>query len=756
MRLLAVKYSKIQSGLVMRMELKSLMLKSKFKKEAEKVFRATKIFTDRNEPRSVYDASIHAFCSGEKRSEILVFYGVGGIGKTKLLRELFSNVDSRSGKQEVEEVVNKIYVSLDAYDYNNPVNVLMSIRRQLRIECGLFDYALLQYSVKTKHTVQDISQKIVGIDSPLMDMLNDLLSLGMGSVSVPANILRKSAEIIKDLSLKRKYKDEIASIENFNEFEIYQRLPYYLGLSILNAAEKGKKHVIFFDSYESLLLRTNNSALVEDSEEWCKELFLASENVLFVIACREKIKWYDEDSEWNEYLNQHILERLVDEDSMYFLGQVPIKEDQVKLAVIKLAQGVPLYLDMCVDIYEDAVNSGSVISEDIFDISNNRIIERYIRHLKDNEKYAVKILSVVNFFDVELAEYLLQRQKLVFSNEEIRSLFDKSVFTEIDDEQEIFKIDESVRQHLLSSIETDKRHSVILNLIDYITSGIKNQSRTAFRYFEQLFKLIIENSQIFKSCFSEMIEIMYTLIDLGYWCEIHNLVRAYLNSEDIYVRSFCVFAELFYLRRTARLDEAQQLVDKCTIDTGILGSHRYLYQFLKIHIIHLSGKYDTALEQYKLLLQKITLVKENVPAHTFYTVNIKYIDLLFLKGHFRTALKMINELASGSDKNYADKAEIFRVRGHIYRFNYRLEEAAEIYDSALNLFSQERSAAFEGKIYNNLAETYCMINPEEALKYAEKSININESIDSRIELGKTYAAASKEGLRKRLITHPNA
>lgn len=623
------------------------MLKSKFKKEPEKAFRATKIFTDRKKPRDVFDESINTYFNNQKSGEILVYYGVGGIGKSKLLRELLNRADDLINANKKNDKYSKIYISLDAYDYTNPVNVLIGIRKQLKIDCGLFDYALLQYSAKTKNTVQDISRKIAGLDSPLLDVVNELLSLGLGSVSVPANVLRKSIEFIKDVNFKKKYKDEIGAIEEYNESEIYQRLPYYLGLSVLNAFENGKKYVFFLDSYESLLLRVNNSALIEDSEEWLKEFFLSSESSLFVIASREKIKWYEDDNEWNEYLNQHILERLADEDSLHFLKQVPIVEEEIKKAIIKLSQGVPLYLDMCVDIYESNVNSKEVISEKLFNVTGNKIISRYIRHLKDSEKYAIKILSVVNFFDAEFAEYLLNSDNLPFNAEEVHNLFDKSIFVELDENQKQFKIDESVRQHILLTIEDNKKSSVISNIINYIFDKIKYQSEDAFMYFEQLFHIVFMDNQHFKKYNNELLQIMISLIDMGYWCEIHNIVKSGLNSYDRHIKSFSNFAELFYLRRTARIKEAKDLIRQDKIDSETLGNYIYLYEFLKIHIEHLSGNYDYALEQYKLLKYKIDLIKENVDSHTYYTVHVKYIDLLFLKGYFRTALKMINELADG-------------------------------------------------------------------------------------------------------------
>lgn len=680
------------------------------------------------------------YSTGQTNAEILVFYGVGGIGKTKLLEELVSKTeeiceDTRKGRE-----IYKLSVSFNAYDFNNPVNALMGIRKQLSINCDIFDYALLQYCAKTQHTAEEISRKLAGLDSPILPFVNELISLGMGTITIPLNILHKSIKLISDLNIKRKYEKEIASIEKYSEFEIYQRLPYYLGISILQAAQKGKKHILFIDSYESLLIRTSNSALTEDSEEWLKELFLASENILLVIACREKIKWYEDNIGWNQYLNQHIIGRLADEDSRYFLEQVPISDKKMLEAIVSLAKGVPLYLDMCVDIYEDAVNNYVDINAESFNVNENKIIERYIRHLKDKDKYAIKLLSVLDFFDLEYSGFLLKNENLPFDKQEIRVLFEKSIFVEIDTQEKVLKIDESVRQHIRVADLGENKYTVCLNMTAFIKNKLETDSVTAFKYFEQLFRLIIGDLKLFGQLTSELIEIIYSLVNMGFWCEIHNLVKPYCESTNEKIGTISLFAKLLYLMRTAKLNEAQQLFDKNQFNADILGGYYFFYMYLEIHVRHLSGNYDMALRQYSDLKSRIQMIKERIPASIYYIVNIKYIDLLFLKGNFRTALEMIDKLVTNNDIKIADKIEILRLKGHIFRFNFMLNDAAFIYNSSNELLVNNEYISLQGEILNNLVETYCYTNPKKALHYANDSIEINKQIDAKIELGKTYAA----------------
>ena len=58
-----------------------------FKPESEE-FSAEKIFTDREEPREAYRKMKETLCDNRGSICVLNYYGLGGIGKTRLLIEL--------------------------------------------------------------------------------------------------------------------------------------------------------------------------------------------------------------------------------------------------------------------------------------------------------------------------------------------------------------------------------------------------------------------------------------------------------------------------------------------------------------------------------------------------------------------------------------------------------------------------------------------------------------------------------------------
>ncbi len=712
------------------------MLKSKFENKGK--FKATKIFTDRKEPSKVFETSIDEYFNCKFEKKIIVFYGIGGIGKTKFLQELYNN-NSEINNNKHSFI--KIFLSLDAYDFSNPITILLSIRKQLGYDCELFDYALLQYFTKIGSTVAESVKKIGEIKSPIFNILGDLISLGMGDVSIPMRYMKNLSEKIKKSKFNRKHNDLINELKELTEFDIYERLPYYLSMGINDLNKKNIKVIIFIDAYESMIIKLNNSAVREDSEEWIKELFISSENLLMIIGCREKIRWYEHDDEWNIYFDQHILEKLSDEDSNYFLQLVPIEDDSIITSIIDTAKGIPLYLDMCVDLYEHNKNNNVDNSHEFFKIPLNNIIDRYMRHLSSQEIYAVEVLALLNYFETDFVEFLLVQYNIAINNKELKSFLSKSIFVYIDDMNQLIKIDESVRAHIVYDNKEKLTNKLINSLIDYLINENKIIDNLYIQYFEQIIYLIsIESNN--EDSIEKIIDLINNLIDFGYSQEINQIIECYLKNKAAPYDSIYYYTKLRYYRRTSKLQEGIELINTITFNEDNLGLHKYYFEFLKIHLMHLTGHYDYALIEYEKLRNKMKMLNGFVNLYSTNIITIKYADLLMLKGNFTKAITIIDEVLNQKDLIESSKAEAMRVKGHIFRFNLKFDEANLIYQSILEMFGNQNNLNFSGKIYNNLAETNCYLNPKQAIIYAKKSIEINEKINSDIELGKTYAALS--------------
>lgn len=710
------------------------MLKSKFSKSAS-AFRANKLFTDRVEPRAVFRQSVEAL--PERPQQVVVYYGKGGIGKSSLLKTLYSEAGEVYAAQSAYRF-HSILVSLDAYDFANPVNILMAVRNGVAGDSGLFDYAMLQYCAKAKLNIEEIMQKNSVLSSPVVSVLNELIALGTMSACIPAATLQKCLGLIKDHRFRVKYKEEIDEIASLNEFEIFERLPYYLGLCISFAAEKGERHVLFLDSYESLLSRTEYGAFSVGREDWLKELFLSSEVIRIVIASRDRLRWDQEDPEWAEYLDQHLLKNLSDEDSRWFLRQVPITDGATVDAIVKNAGGVPLYLDMCASMYEDDMNAGRT-----FDLTaarnGERIISRYIRHLSDRDKSAIKALAALKSFDLPFAGALLRRSQIMYAPGELRELMEKSIFLPIDEGRGLWKVDESVRLHQRARLDDEGIAAVLEAVLDCV---LDDPAGAYYVHLSLVLETVCSRPALLRVIGEKCVRAMEYYAVSGFWGELHGILAPYTEAEDARLAALAVTEELIYLRRTGRLREAEALVERHPVEKEALGVWHYMYRYLCIQVRHLLGHYDEALAGYRALVEEMELIRPLIPDHIFMAPSMKYADLLFLKGRFDESLALTEKLLAEPRLSVGDQIELLRIKGHIYRFRGRYREAEIIYRSALELAESRGLRSFVGKLYTNMAEALCVERPEEALVWYGRAREENAAAENGIELGKAMAAAA--------------
>ena len=92
--------------------------------------KATRVFTDREEPRAAfwknYDRCIKEMADGGN-IHVLTYYGIGGIGKSSLLKKLMSEMDDRFSDRR--------YVYFDFNIYQESRAVLTSLKNKLTEQC---------------------------------------------------------------------------------------------------------------------------------------------------------------------------------------------------------------------------------------------------------------------------------------------------------------------------------------------------------------------------------------------------------------------------------------------------------------------------------------------------------------------------------------------------------------------------------------------------------------------------------------------
>ncbi|WMT50533.1 MAG: tetratricopeptide repeat protein [Ferroplasma sp.] len=712
------------------------MPESKFSRKTQQ---AIKKFTDRIEPFRVFNMWLDEITSGKIKRKALVYYGVGGIGKSRLLSELMATVDERNRESD-GHTVTILFAGMDVHEYNSPSAVLLGLRKQIRFPCILFDYGLVKYLSSIGKSADQIKE-FIPKNSVLWDVTGDILE----AIHIPVGLIDKIAIRVREkYSVQfKEYHDEIDAIDacQRNPEAISERLPHLLGIDISIASRsKDSVFAIFLDSYESIYRRQDFELLNSEPDEFIQELLLSSERTLFIIGSREYLKWEQKDPSWHEILDQHILDYLSDQDSDYFLKSVPIPDESIRKSIISSSKGLPLYLDLCVEIY--LRNKDNNISGYDFIIPTNEIIPRFLSHLSDDERTLFTALSYIHFFNFNIFEILVKELNIPVALSNFEEITDHSFVLKVEDIEGIYKVHDNFYEYVINnptiSEKTriiDKIFSGVINYLNENKHNIPYDSLVVF--YPNVMNLLSYIPEASISTGEKFIELSIFLIDAGYWNIVGNISGQIIKKRPEDDRIQFLYAA--YLRGIGMLENSIKILENINSENALFGNYKDYISYYRADTLRVMGRFSDALTTFKGISEKY---KDNMSRELYLKSQNQIGDLTFLSGKFSDAMNIMESAYGKQNTNCVLFAEMIRIEGHIYRFNFMFENALEKYFNAMELARKFNILRLQGELYNNLAESYCWFDPEKALEYGKKSVEINKNLNAPVEYGKTYAALS--------------
>ena len=694
---------------------------------SDRAFRANRIFVDRVEPTAIVNSTCRNILDGDIQKEIFVFYGYGGIGKSKFFEELQKNLSYKDS-------FNIIRINLNVYEYNNVMSILLAIRRCIDIDCPEFDYATVRYYNKCHLPLSQLNEQLKNAKSTIFDVLKeigkecaDIVIPGFSYLEKAANLLPK----IKDAVVKLKSEHDYKYIDELDAIDILHRLPVYLADGINKCS---KIPIIIFDDYESMRNKLEGGSLCDNCDDWIFSFIRSINKGLFLFSSREKMNW-GAGKCGDTAVEQYYLERLSDKDSYTFLKGVPIDNEKYIKDIMSVAQGVPIYLDMCVDLYENHVKSSSS-SFDLTNVDGESITDRYLAHLSKAQIELVHILAHFQIFDIALLRYIIKQINLSIDELELQSLLEKCIFDSLDDRT--YKLDGSIQKQLLLLQEKNIEEICINLLLKCLSNDGLVCAEDRLFHYESLCNLISSRKDPLDKKQQELLFICVNrVLDAGYWTSLDGLTSMYLSDDEYHHLLLYIRAQRE--KREGNLQDALLLAEEIAIDAKAFGNYRFAPLLLKTQIIHLLGDYDGAVKGYKEVVDKIELFDlEEKDEKSYVLAQLKLADVNFLNGRFVKAKKSLKAIKFEEDKSL--EIEYLRIKAHIHRFNLDFENAKELYESGLE--ACETNTKPHGMLLNNLAEIYCIREPELAIKYGQRAIKENGLLNANIEIGKTHAALS--------------
>ena len=366
--------------------------------------RASRQFTDREEPRKAFWAKYEKLsaemAANDPDVHVLMYYGFGGIGKTRLLKELAREMEEKGVR----------YGLFDLEISRDPIKVLNGLKavlaKRYHFTFPLFEYGQYIYAKKLGEDANDPQAAAHFEKNGVVSIVKKALEF-VPVVSEAVKLVDLAEESVASIrSFAAKNTEKFKMLDFYSAKELNDKLPGLFAQDLQNNVSKlNEPVVILLDTYELLVneLAQNGEPLFNDL--WLREELVAqASNVLWVFGGRECLKWETVDPKWQDVAEQHILGDLSESDSVGFLRSTGILDQTLCEKLYVLTNGTPLYLDLCVDTYFQLQSNGK--QPDIGDFGQNtaELIERFIRYMDSAAQALVFTLACLKRWNDALIE----------------------------------------------------------------------------------------------------------------------------------------------------------------------------------------------------------------------------------------------------------------------------------------------------------------------------------------------------------------
>ena len=651
--------------------------------------------------------------------KVYSLYGIGGIGKTELLKKV----------ERTYSEVNKI-VFIAFSEHKDILKNLINIRNQFTY-APKFDYLFLKYWELTKNEKlnENYIKSLENQFSSFLDKSNrfsNLISYMNPVINYASDVLKLGINLrnfYKKMKWNSKFKDLLDDTNIYPE-KILRQLHIYLAEDIqLEENSTSKKPIFIFDNYKKELL---------DSDiEWLKEFINKFSTGVFIITSREKLSWTKKSADKFEF---YPLSTIPPFYVKQYLEKLGVEKKYVNL-IIEKTQCIPIYLDLGIGAYFN------LREEDDFEIileSKETLTQKFLNHLSMEEQKIVDILAIIRVFNKDIYNQILNLNHLDYIDFSFEEFIQKSITVDSGDGQN-YRINEVIANNIVAITPDTKKQEYTKQYVKILVDHciFKELPHELLAYCINAFKLC---DKYFLHLDEETIDILFNLIlfilDTCWITEFYGEMKSITNN--VTVKAILKFAESFVERQTD-IEKGLSIIEKIPLNE--LGRSKHINTIIceKNYLLSIKGGYSEAEKNFKAFYDSLS-PRQN--KERFYVKGATYYsDMLMLRGRFQDALKIFKELEYSSyldlDISQAVNFEIKKQEGHCYRFNLLLNEAISKYNSNL-INSENEYIRLKAYRLTTLCESLCFFEPEEVLKIEKEALEVNNRVKNNNNLAKIY------------------
>jgi tetratricopeptide (TPR) repeat protein len=288
-------------------------------------------FTNRDDERKLF----HHWVASATEPPVLMFYGIGGVGKSWLLKKL---------REETPRDLPSAFLDFDVQAGGqrfvlDPAAGLYEIRQQLDRPTPRFDlaFAMLRYKQGAAEEPGQKGQSTLGlaahvvaafaqVPDVVLDQLGAKLRARLKNTALETFVANRTGSQFV-LDLRRQTSQDIGNaLIAYLAEDLRENLPVHL--------DRAARAVLFFDTFEALGAGLENTEHQRLREQWVREVAANFDFALTVIAGQNQLTWQEAEPDWADQIEQLLVGGLSETDARQFLSKCAIDDAELQDAIL--------------------------------------------------------------------------------------------------------------------------------------------------------------------------------------------------------------------------------------------------------------------------------------------------------------------------------------------------------------------------------------------------------------------------------------
>ena len=693
-------------------------------------------FVDREHVLADFNAELARIGSGPRVFNVT---GVGGIGKSRLLRELKDRTSPRFRTATIDLQVQALRHQDDA---------LAVLRQQLGSQGAGFDrfdiaYAVLWQRLHPHLRLSKAELSFVEESAVLADIADSLSGLPVfGTALGLIKILeRGSSDVRRRVRVRRDA--TLQTLDALPNGELSDAVTY-LFAEDLRSASGDKQSVVIVDTYEALVPAPARARL-QLADAWLRDLIGQLDQALVVVASREPLQWEVHDRDWKTAITTCAVDGLPMTARLELLEAGGISDPVERKLIADASAGLPFYLHLAVDTHQRTggrVNGGLV--------SPDEILARFLQHVAPEEIRSLEILSPARIFDYEIFRQLATAFQLPSHRLAWDSLTAYSFVYQAGDTVRLHQLIRAAVQERLPAITAAEIHALLRDLWSdraRRAAGTDGGAVSARALREAAYHSLRAGQVTAAGLLDYADQAVRRgghAAAAGIADDLHDWLASQPHAGEI--------GDAALALRCLRAEAAVRLGDAATVAAltpsrmtdadGVDPTVAARLSLAAGHGQRIAGRTQAALDIY-------TDVWEHADGAPMLAAGLWASDLRMCQGRFRDAEALAAELEALAPAGESEfRGDVARLRHLTHRFAFGLDAARRYLDDAAACYRPADCVLGLANIHTNRAELLALTNPAEAIIEADRAIEVQREIGAHHELGKAYTALAVAQLRR--------